>query len=428
MLDPRLLRTDPDSVARNLARRGFVLDVEGFRSLEERRKTAQVAADEVRAARNAHAKKVGQAKGRGEDVSGLIAEGEALSLRLEGLEQELAAVQAESDALLLGLPNLLHESVPEGRDESANLEVRRWGEPREFDFKPLDHVAIGEKLSTMDFEAAGRISGARFVVLRGSLARLHRALIQYMLDLHTTQHGYTEVYAPYLVARQALVGTGQLPKFEEDLFRTTSGEQELFLIPTAEVPVTNLARENILEADVLPRRYVAHTPCFRSEAGSYGKDTRGMIRQHQFEKVELVQMAKPEESYAALEELTGHAEKVLQGLGLPYRVVALCAGDIGFGSARTYDLEVWLPGQQKYREISSCSNCEAFQARRMQARWRNPSTGKPEPLHTLNGSGVAVGRALVAVLENYQQADGSVTVPEVLRPYMGGADVLRGKP
>ena len=428
MLDPRLLRTDPDSVARNLARRGFVLDVEAFRSLEERRKAAQVAADETRAARNAHAKKVGQAKGRGEDVTGLIAEGEALSNRLEGLEQELASVQAESDALLLGLPNLLHEDVPEGRDESANLEVRRWGEPREFDFTPLDHVAIGEKLSTMDFEAAGRISGARFVVLRGSLARLHRALIQYMLDLHTSQHGYTEVYAPYLVARQALVGTGQLPKFEEDLFRTTSGEQELFLIPTAEVPVTNLARESILEADTLPRRYVAHTPCFRSEAGSYGKDTRGMIRQHQFEKVELVQMAKPEESYAALEELTGHAEKVLQGLGLPYRVVALCAGDIGFGSAKTYDLEVWLPGQQKYREISSCSNCEAFQARRMQARWRNPATGKPEPVHTLNGSGVAVGRALVSVLENYQQADGSVLVPEALKPYMGGADVLAAKP
>jgi seryl-tRNA synthetase len=428
MLDPRLLRTDPDSVARNLARRGFVLDVEGFRSLEERRKAAQVAADETRAARNAHAKKVGQAKGRGEDVTGLIAEGEALSSRLEGLEQELASVQAESDALLLGLPNLLHEDVPEGRDESANLEARRWGEPREFDFTPLDHVAIGEKLSTMDFEAAGRISGARFVVLRGSLARLHRALIQYMLDLHTSQHGYTEVYAPYLVARQALVGTGQLPKFEEDLFRTTSGEQELFLIPTAEVPVTNLARETILEADTLPRRYVAHTPCFRSEAGSYGKDTRGMIRQHQFEKVELVQMARPEESYAALEELTGHAEKVLQGLGLPYRVVALCAGDIGFGSAKTYDLEVWLPGQQKYREISSCSNCEAFQARRMQARWRNPATGKPEPVHTLNGSGVAVGRALVAVLENCQQADGSVLVPDVLKPYMGGADVLAAKP
>jgi len=425
MLDSRLLRSDPEAVASNLARRGFALDLGQFRALEERRKSVQVAADELRAARNAHAKSVGKAKAQGQDIAPLLAEGEALSRRLEELEGELTAVQAESDALLLGLPNLLHESVPEGRDETANAEVRRWGEPRSFEFTPLDHVAIGEKLG-MDFEAAGRISGARFVVLKGPLARLHRALIQYMLDMHTERHGYTEVYVPYLVARQALVGTGQLPKFEEDLFRTTSGEQELFLIPTAEVPVTNLARESILEADTLPRRYVAHTPCFRSEAGSYGKDTRGVIRQHQFEKVELVQVVKPEDSYAALEELTGHAEKVLQGLGLPYRVVALCAGDIGFGSAKTYDLEVWLPGQGKYREISSCSNCEAFQARRMQARWRNPATGKPEPVHTLNGSGVAVGRALVAVLENYQQPDGSVRVPEALRPYMGGADVLRG--
>jgi seryl-tRNA synthetase len=425
MLDSRLLRSDPEAVASNLARRGFALDLGQFRALEERRKSVQVAADELRAARNAHAKSVGKAKAQGQDIAPLLAEGEALSRRLEELEGELTAVQAESDALLLGLPNLLHESVPEGRDETANAEVRRWGEPRSFEFTPLDHVAIGEKLG-MDFEAAGRISGARFVVLKGPLARLHRALIQYMLDMHTERHGYTEVYVPYLVARQALVGTGQLPKFEEDLFRTTSGEQELFLIPTAEVPVTNLARESILEADTLPRRYVAHTPCFRSEAGSYGKDTRGVIRQHQFEKVELVQVVKPEDSYAALEELTGHAEKVLQGLGLPYRVVALCAGDIGFGSAKTYDLEVWLPGQGKFREISSCSNCEAFQARRMQARWRNPATGKPEPVHTLNGSGVAVGRALVAVLENYQQPDGSVRVPEALRPYMGGADVLRG--
>ena len=425
MLDSRLLRSDPEAVASNLARRGFALDLGQFRALEERRKSVQVAADELRAARNAHAKSVGKAKAQGQDIAPLLAEGEALSRRLEELEGELTAVQAESDALLLGLPNLLHESVPEGRDETANAEVRRWGEPRSFEFTPLDHVAIGEKLG-MDFEAAGRISGARFVVLKGPLARLHRALIQYMLDMHTEGHGYTEVYVPYLVARQALVGTGQLPKFEEDLFRTTSGEQELFLIPTAEVPVTNLARESILEADTLPRRYVAHTPCFRSEAGSYGKDTRGVIRQHQFEKVELVQVVKPEDSYAALEELTGHAEKVLQGLGLPYRVVALCAGDIGFGSSKTYDLEVWLPGQGKYREISSCSNCEAFQARRMQARWRNPATGKPEPVHTLNGSGVAVGRALVAVLENYQQPDGSVRVPEALRPYMGGADVLRG--
>jgi seryl-tRNA synthetase len=385
-----------------------------------------VTADESRAARNAHAKKVGMAKGRGEDISGLLAEGEALARRLEGLDKEQADVQAEVDEIILGLPNLLHDSVPDGRDESANAEVRRWGEPRQFDFTPLDHVAIGEKLSLVDFKAASRISGARFVVLKGGVARLQRALIQYMLDLHTSQHGYTEVYAPYLVSRQSLVGTGQLPKFEADLFRVVGGEAEYFLIPTAEVPVTNLVRDAILEANTLPRKYVAHTPCFRSEAGSYGKDTRGMIRQHQFEKVELVHMVRPEESYAALEELTGHAEAVLQGLGLPYRVVALCAGDVGFGSAKTCDLEVWLPGQQKYREISSCSNYEAFQARRMQARWRNPATGKPEPLHTLNGSGVAAGRALVAVLENYQQADGSVVVPEALRPYMGGAEVIRG--
>jgi seryl-tRNA synthetase len=426
MLDAKLLRTDPESVARNLARRGFTLDLGHFRALEERRKSAQLAADEVRAARNAHAKKVGMAKGKGEDITALLAEGEALARKLEGLDQEQVAVQAEFDAIILGLPNLLHDSVPDGRDESANVEVRRWGTPREFDFTPLDHAAIGEKLALVDFESAGRISGARFVVLKGGVARLQRALIQYMLDLHTSLHGYTEVYAPYLVSRQSLVGTGQLPKFEADLFRVVGGESEYFLIPTAEVPVTNLVREAILEANTLPRRYVAHTPCFRSEAGSYGKDTRGMIRQHQFEKVELVHMVRPEDSYAALEELTGHAEAVLRGLGLPYRVVALCAGDVGFGGAKTYDLEVWLPGQQKYREISSCSNYEAFQARRMQARWRNPATGKPEPLHTLNGSGVAAGRALVAVLENYQQADGSVTVPEVLRPYMGGAEVIRG--
>ena len=426
MLDVRLLRTDSEAVARNLARRGFALDVERLRALEERRKAAQVAADATRAARNAHARKVGQAKTQGQDIAALVAEGDALARQLDGLDKELVAVQSEFDELVLGLPNLLHESVPEGRDETANVEVRRWGTPREFDFTPVDHVAIGEKLAMMDFEAAGRISGARFVVLKGGVARLHRALIQYMLDLHTGQHGYTEIYAPYLVARQTLVGTGQLPKFEADLFRVVGGESEYFLIPTAEVPVTNLARETIFEAAVLPRKFVAHTPCFRSEAGSYGKDTRGMIRQHQFEKVELVQLVRPEDSYAALEELTGHAEKVLQGLNLPYRVVALCGGDVGFGSAKTYDLEVWLPGQQRFREISSCSNCEAFQARRMQARWRNPATGKPEPLHTLNGSGLAVGRALVAVLENYQQADGSVTVPDALKPYMGGAEVIRG--
>jgi seryl-tRNA synthetase len=428
MLDARLLRSDPDAVAANLARRGFTLDVERFRALEERRKSAQVAADEVRAARNAHAKSVGKAKAQGQDIASLLAEGEALARRLEGLDSELVSVQAEFDDLTLGLPNLLHESVPEGRDETANVEVRRWGTPRTFEWQPLDHVAIGERLAgtAMDFEAAGRISGARFVVLKGGLARLHRALIQYMLDLHTGQHGYTEIYAPYLVARSSLVGTGQLPKFEADLFKVTSGETEFFLIPTAEVPVTNMARESILDAGSLPRRYAAHTPCFRSEAGSYGKDTRGMIRQHQFEKVELVHVCRPEDSYAELELLVGHAEQVLQGLDLPYRVVALCGGDIGFSSARTYDLEVWLPGQQKYREISSCSNCEAFQARRMQARWRNPATGKPEPVHTLNGSGLAVGRTLVAVLENYQQADGSVAIPQALRKYMDGAELIRG--
>jgi seryl-tRNA synthetase len=427
MLDARLLRADPAAVAANLARRGFQLDLDKLRALEERRKAAQVAADEVRAARNAHAKSVGKAKAQGQDIAALLAEGEALGRRLEGLEVELTTVQAEFDSLVLGLPNLLHESVPDGRDESANVEVRRWGTPRKFEWQPLDHVAIGEKLAgtAMDFEAAGRISGARFVVLKGGLARLHRALIQYMLDLHTGQHGYTEIYAPYLVARSSLVGTGQLPKFEEDLFRVASGEQGFFLIPTAEVPVTNLVRETILEAGALPRRYAAHTPCFRSEAGSYGKDTRGMIRQHQFEKVELVHVCKPEDSYAELELLVGHAEKVLQGLELPYRVLALCSGDVGFGSAKTYDLEVWLPGQDKYREISSCSNCEAFQARRMQARWRNPATNKPEPVHTLNGSGLAVGRTLVAVLENYQQGDGSVVIPQALRPYMGGIEVLR---
>ena len=422
MLDARLLRSDPEAVARNLARRGYVLDVHRFRGLEERRKAAQVAADELRAARNAHAKKVGQAKGRGEDIAPLVAEGEAMARRLADLEQDQAAAVAEFDALVLGLPNTLHDSVPDGRDENSNVEVRRWGTPRVFEFEPKDHVAIGEGLAQVDFEAAGRISGARFVVLKAGVARLHRALIQYMLDLHTGEHGYTEVYAPYLVARSSLVGTGQLPKFEADLFRVVSGEQELFLIPTAEVPVTNLARESILEAATLPRRYVAHTPCFRSEAGSYGKDTRGMIRQHQFEKVELVSISKPEESDAEHERMTRCAETVLETLGLPYRKVLLCTGDMGFSARKTYDLEVWLPSQQAYREISSCSNCGDFQARRMQARWRNPASGKPELVHTLNGSGVAVGRALIAVMENYQNADGSITVPEALRRYMGGAE------
>jgi seryl-tRNA synthetase len=423
VLDSKQLRADAAGVAANLARRGFTLDVAAFTALEERRKAAQIESDRVRSERNANAKAVGMAKGKGEDAAPLLARGQQLTTELEKADATISAIQAELDAWQLGLPNLLHESVPEGRDESANREVRRWGEPRTFDFTPKDHVELGEKLGGLDFESAAKISGARFSVMRGNFARLHRALAQFMLDTHTTEHGYTELYVPYLVLGSALQGTGQLPKFEADLFHVRS-EQGFYLIPTAEVPVTNLVRDTIVEAAKLPMKFVAHTPCFRSEAGAAGKDTKGLIRQHQFEKVELVHVTRPADSYAALEDLTASAEKILQKLGLPYRVVALCAGDVGFGSSKTYDIEVWLPGQAKYREISSCSNCEAFQARRMQARWRNPDTGKPEPLHTLNGSGVAVGRALVAVLENYQNADGSVTVPEALRSYLGGAERL----
>ncbi len=419
MLDSRQLRSDPEGVALNLERRGFVLDVEAFKRLEERRRHWQVEADRLRAERNANAKAVGMAKARKEDAAPLLARAEALTGDLERTERELEAVQADSDAWLLGIPNLLHTSVPDGRDDAANVEVRRWGTPRTLDFPARDHVEIGGALGGLDFEAASRVSGARFAVLRGPLARLHRALAQFMLDLHVTEHRYTECYLPYLVNAQALTGTGQLPKFEQDLF-ALRGERELYLIPTAEVPMTNLVRDQILAPDALPMRLVAHTPSFRSEAGAAGRDTRGMIRQHQFDKVELVQIVPPDTSYEALEALTGHAEAVLQQLDLPHRVVALCGGDVGFAAAKTYDIEVWLPGQARYREISSCSNCEAFQARRMQARWRNPVSGKPEPVHTLNGSGVAVGRALVAVLENYQNADGSVTVPAVLRSYMGG--------
>ena len=424
MLDPKLLRTDPDAVARNLARRGFVLDVPFFRAIEERRKLLQIEADRLRAERNNHSKFVGAAKGRGEDIAPLLARGETLAAEVARIDGDLTAVQRELDEWLLGIPNLLEASVPDGADESANVEVRRAGAPRRFDFEPKDHVAVGEGLDGFDFDAASRIAGARFAVMRGGVARLHRALTQFMLDLHTREHGYTEVYVPYLVSRATLTGTGQLPKFEADLFAVPH-DPALFLIPTAEVPVTNLVRDCIVAADRLPLRLVAHTPCFRSEAGAHGNDTRGLIRQHQFDKVELVQIVRPADSAQALEELTAHAQAVLAALELPYRVVALCAGDIGFGSAKTYDLEAWLPGQGKYREISSCSNCEAFQARRMQARWRNPESGKPEPVHTLNGSGVAVGRALVAVLENFQREDGSVTIPDVLRPYMGGMKELR---
>jgi seryl-tRNA synthetase len=417
VLDPKLLRSDLPAVAANLARRGFVLDVAAAASLEERRKASQIEADRLRAERNATAKAAGQAKAQGRDAAALLAQGESLSNRLKLAETELEALQTELSSWQLGLPNLLHASVPQGRDESANVEVRRWGEPRKLDFAPKDHVAVGAPLG-LDFDAAARLSGARFVVMTGAVAKLHRALAQFMLDLHVREHGYREAYVPYLVHAPALQGTGQLPKFEQDLF-AVRGDPGFYLIPTAEVSLTNLVRDQILDAAALPMKLVAHTPCFRSEAGAAGKDTRGMIRQHQFDKVELVHIVRPEDSYQAHEELTGHAEAVLRSLELPYRVVALCSGDVGFSSAKTYDLEVWLPSQNRYREISSCSNCEAFQARRMLARWRNPATGKPELVHTLNGSGVAVGRTLVAILENFQQADGTVTVPPALSSYMG---------
>ncbi|HUT42034.1 MAG TPA: serine--tRNA ligase [Gammaproteobacteria bacterium] len=423
MLDPRLLRTELDAVATQLARRGYILDTAALRALEERRKAIQVQTQELQAERNARSKGIGKAKAAGEDIAPLLTEVEGLGDQLKAAEEQLAALQDELNAVLLDIPNLPHESVPEGKGEDDNPEIRRWGEPPSFDFEPKDHVDLGEALGLLDFEMAAKLTGSRFSVIQGPLARLHRALIQFMLDTHTRAHGYQEVYVPYLVNADSLRGTGQLPKFEEDLFRT-AGEHAYYLIPTAEVPVTNLARDTIVDADDLPLRFTAHTPCFRSEAGSYGKDTRGMIRQHQFEKVEMVQLVRPQDSWTALEELTGHAEAILQQLELPYRVVALCTGDIGFSAAKTYDLEVWLPGQQKYREISSCSNFEAFQARRMQARWRNPETGKPELLHTLNGSGLAVGRTLVAVMENCQQGDGSIRVPPALQPYMGDVTVI----
>ncbi len=417
MLDPYLLRTQLEDVARKLARRGVELDKNGIAAIEERRKRAQVAAQQYQAERNAKSKAIGMAKAKGEDSGPLMQEVARIGSALTAAEAELALIQNEIADIALGIPNIPHESVPDGRDERDNVEVRRFGEPRRFDFTPRDHVDLGARFNYMDFEAATKISGARFVVLRGPLARLHRALIQFMLDLHTREHGYTEVYVPYLVNAESMRGTGQLPKFEADLFAVRN-DPPFYLIPTAEVPVTNLLRDTITEAAAMPQKFVCHTPCFRSEAGSHGKDTRGMIRQHQFEKVELVQIVRPENSYDALEELTGHAERVLQRLELPYRVVALCAGDMGFSAAKTYDLEVWLPAQNRYREISSCSNFGDFQARRMLARFRNPATGKPELVHTLNGSGLAIGRTLVAILENYQQADGGIVIPTALRPYL----------
>ena len=423
MLDPRLIRNNLDEVAAQLRRRGYELDTQLIAELEERRKGLQVESQELQNERNSRSKSIGKAKAAGEDIQPLLAEVAELGDRLKVLQEDLNGVQAELSEITLGIPNIPHETVPDGRDEADNREERRWGEPREFDFEPKDHVDLGDASGLLDFEAAARITGSRFAVMAGPLARLHRALIQFMLDTHTTEHGYTETYVPYMVNSDSLRGTGQLPKFEEDLFKLC-GESGYYLIPTAEVPVTNLARDQIIDADDMPRKWVAHTPCFRSEAGSYGKDTRGMIRQHQFEKVELVQAVRASESFQALEELTGHAEAILQKLELPYRVVTLCTGDIGFSSTKTYDLEVWLPGQSQYREISSCSNFVDFQARRLQARWRNPETGKPELVHTLNGSGLAVGRTLVAVMENYQQADGSILIPEALKPYMGGIEKI----
>ena len=420
MLDIQLLRNDLEGVAKRLADRGFALNAEAFQELEAERKTIQTRTQELQAKRNATSKQIGAAKAKGEDVSAIMAEVANLGDELKDMEGRLESLQARLGELLLHIPNLPHESTPVGKSETDNVEVRRVGTPRNFDFPVKDHVDLGEGLGLLDFATATKITGSRFSLMKGQLARLHRALAQFMLDVHTVEHGYTEVYVPYLANADSMRGTGQLPKFEEDLFSVPRHDAEkLYLIPTAEVPVTNMVRDEIVSLESLPLKFVAHTPCFRSEAGSYGRDTRGMIRQHQFDKVELVQVVHPSQSYEALEQLTGHAETILKKLGLPYRVMALCTGDMGFSAAKTYDLEVWLPAQNTYREISSCSNFEAFQARRMQARFRGDK-GKPELLHTLNGSGLAVGRTLVAILENCQNADGSVSVPAVLQPYLGG--------
>jgi seryl-tRNA synthetase len=423
MLDPKRVRSQTEDIARRLAIKNFTFDTAAFEQLEERRRGLQVRTETLQGEQNKKSKSIGKAKASGEDIQPLLDEVDDLKARKSKAEDQLRELQEELNHFLAAIPNVPDEGVPAGKDDDDNVELRTWGTPRVFSFEPQDHVALGEALNGMDFETATNLAHSRFVVMRGQVARLHRALAQFMLDLHTEEHGYTEAYVPYLVNAEALFGTGQLPKFEADLFRVES-EKPLYLIPTAEVPVTNLIADSILDAAELPLKMVCHTPCFRSEAGSYGRDTRGMIRQHQFDKVELVQVVRPEDSDAALDALTGHAEKVLQLLELPYRTMALCGGDMGFSAARTYDLEVWLPGQQKFREISSCSNTRDFQARRMQARWRNPETGKPEPVHTLNGSGLAVGRALIAVMENYQQKDGSITVPDVLKPYMRGLDKI----
>jgi seryl-tRNA synthetase len=424
MIDPKLIRADLAGVVKNLSRRGFKLSLGKVTVLETRRKNLQVKTQELQSLRNNSSKAIGKAKASGEDTKPLFAAVAEVGDKLKDAEAELNEVQEKLEEIFIGVPNLLHSSVPEGIDENDNEVVRSWGEQPKFDFIAKDHVDLGADIGGMDFETAAKISGSRFGLLNGHLARMHRALIQYMLDTHTTEHGYTETYVPYLVNEESLRGTGQLPKFEKDLFKMDGGVY--YLIPTAEVPLTNIVRDVIIENNHMPRKYVAHTPCFRSEAGSYGKDTHGMIRQHQFEKVELVQIVCPQDSYDVLEELTGHAANILEALKLPYRVVNLCSGDVGFSSAKTYDLEVWLPGQNAYREISSCSNFEAFQARRMLARMRDPVTNKPVLVHTVNGSGLAVGRALVAVMENYQNVDGSITVPDVLRPYMNELEVIPG--
>ncbi|MCF7982746.1 MAG: serine--tRNA ligase [Pseudomonadales bacterium] len=423
MLDPKLVRQNPQEIADKLLKKGYRLDVGQLNALEAQRKQVQVETEQLQSERNSRSKNIGKAKAAGEDIAPLLAEVNQMGDQLEQAKTKLLDIQLRLEAILMDVPNLPDDSVPEGASDEDNLVERLWGEPTQFDFAPKDHVDLSTALGGVNFHVATKITGSRFVTIQGAMARMHRALIQLMLDTHTQEHGYQEVYVPYIVNADSLRGTGQLPKFEEDLFKV-SDEQDWYLIPTAEVPVTNMVRGEILEANQLPMKFVAHTPCFRSEAGSYGRDTRGMIRQHQFEKVELVQMVKPNESAAALETLTRNAETILQRLKLPYRVVTLCGGDLGFSATKTYDLEVWLPGQQKYREISSCSNFLDFQARRMQARWRNPETGKPELLHTINGSGLAVGRTLVAVIENYQQADGSILVPDALQPYMAGLKVI----
>jgi seryl-tRNA synthetase len=423
MLDPKLLRSDLQGAAQQLARRGFTLDTGKLQALEAQRKSIQTQTQDLQAERNSRSKGIGKAKAAGEDIAPLLKAVEGLGQQLSEKEQELTALQDELNAILMGIPNIPHASVPEGKGEEDNPELRKWGEPARFNFEPKDHVDLGEQLGQLDFETAAKLTGSRFSVMHGPLARLHRALIQFMLDTHTREHGYSEVYVPYLVNADSLRGTGQLPKFEEDLFKMT-GEGEYYLIPTAEVPVTNLARDTILEAASLPLRYTAHTPCFRSEAGSYGKDTRGLIRQHQFNKVEMVKFSKPETSYDELESLLNNAESILAKLEIPYQVVELCTGDLGFSAAKTYDIEVWLPAQNVYREISSCSNFEDFQARRANLRFKRKGQKGTQLVHTLNGSGLAVGRTVAAILENFQQTDGSVIIPQLLRPYMGGMEKI----